>query len=487
MTDVGRSNVSTYELPRSSMAPAVSAMETRTDFVSLPETMLVRNVRWFCKLRWVVVAVLAGFGALGFFPRLCARLGIHTGTGWALAAAGILVLTNLGFLMHARVLARSDGSRSARVNLWFQIVLDLAVVTVVVHFAGSLETYVAATYLFHIVLACIFFSRTACLLVTVLASALYAACVAAEMTGLLPSAGIYADTSLRSELERSPGLPVFEVVSAIAFWLVVWFLASHLAERLRRRERQLAQTNRRLVDAQEERSRHMLRTTHELKAPFAAIHANTQLLLGGYCGIIPEEAHDVLERIAARCRRLGDEIKEMLQLANLRSDVARSALRWEELDAKGLLAWTIDQICQIAQEHDVTIEAELESFSIVGIEDHLKMLFMNLIANAVVYSHDGDKVQVRSARNGGQHPTVVIEDQGIGIPAEKLPKIFEEYYRTDEAARHNKESTGLGLAIVRHVAEEHGVGVRVESAPNIGTKFTLGFPPEGAPRPSAHH
>jgi signal transduction histidine kinase len=69
-----------------------------------------------------------------------------------------------------------------------------------------------------------------------------------------------------------------------------------------------------------------------------------------------------------------------------------------------------------------------------------------------------------------------VEDEGIGIPAEKLPRIFDDYYRTEEAVRHNKDSTGLGLAIVRHVATSHRIRVRVESAPGRGTAVTLRFP-----------
>ncbi len=71
---------------------------------------------------------------------------------------------------------------------------------------------------------------------------------------------------------------------------------------------------------------------------------------------------------------------------------------------------------------------------------------------------------------------MTVEDDGIGIVPEKLPRIFDDYYRTDEAVRHNRDSTGLGLAIARHVAAMHGIRVRVESAPGAGTRFTLRFP-----------
>ena len=103
------------------------------------------------------------------------------------------------------------------------------------------------------------------------------------------------------------------------------------------------------------------------------------------------------------------------------------------------------------------------------------MLLENVLANAVQYSHQGGVVRVSCREeNGGAR--VVVRDEGIGIAAEKLPRIFDPFYRTEEAALHSRESTGLGLSIVRRVAELHGVRVRVESAPGHGTTFTMTFP-----------
>ena len=76
----------------------------------------------------------------------------------------------------------------------------------------------------------------------------------------------------------------------------------------------------------------------------------------------------------------------------------------------------------------------------------------------------------------GEGAVVVIEDEGIGIEEDKLPKIFDAYYRTDEAVQHNQASTGLGLTIVRHVAQANSINISVESAVNRGTRFTVRVP-----------
>lgn len=77
--------------------------------------------------------------------------------------------------------------------------------------------------------------------------------------------------------------------------------------------------------------------------------------------------------------------------------------------------------------------------------------------------------------HNGNTPVISIEDNGIGIPQDKLPYIFNEYFRTEEAAQHNKNSTGLGLAIVKHVAKTHNIDVAVETMLHHGTKFILSF------------
>jgi len=104
------------------------------------------------------------------------------------------------------------------------------------------------------------------------------------------------------------------------------------------------------------------------------------------------------------------------------------------------------------------------------------MLFVNLLSNAVIYSQRDGQVNISCKPGPNLEPVVVIEDNGIGIPAGKLPRIFEEHYRTKEAVQHNKESSGLGLAIVKHVAEMYGIRIRVESRPGFGTKFELRLP-----------
>ncbi|OGV73540.1 MAG: hypothetical protein A3K19_32260 [Lentisphaerae bacterium RIFOXYB12_FULL_65_16] len=481
MTSVAESQANTYELPLPSQTPDGLEGESRAVIGSLPDALLMRNVVWFCRLRWHVVILLTAFGLAGMVPGVFAFLGLRPQPLWPFVIAFLLGATNLVYLRHARSHSSSETPLGGEVILWCQIVVDLILLTVVVHYAGTRVTNVYLVYLFHIVLACIFFSRTGSLLVALVACGLFSSCVVVESLGLAPPTQVY-DASV---VVGQPGLGSMlfhvNVVTVQLIWLVAWYLTSQLSAMVRARDQALAATNRQLVAAQKERATHMLLTTHELKAPFAAICALSQLLSRGYCGPLSDKALDVVMRIAARSRRLGKEIQDMLQLGNLTAP-SQDPPVYIPVPVVPVLEWCADYVKPLAEECGVTMHLDVtaarDTAVTTGVEEHLKMMFANLLTNAVTYSRRGGQVYVRCSLNEDAAPRVVIEDQGIGIPAAKLPRIFDEYYRTEEAVSHCRESTGLGLAIVRRVAEAHRIRIRVTSAVGAGTTFEFLLPHE---------
>jgi signal transduction histidine kinase len=466
---------SIYELPLSGDGPAAEPSPAEIDAAEA-HRLLLDNLAWYCQLRWAVAGILLLFGLSGFVPGLMAFFGLKGGLLWPFVLSPVLATANALFLAHMRLLKRSGNRPWTRRNLWAQIIFDLFIVTITVNRVGSLETFIAFFYLFHIVLSCIFLSRPESFLVAVVSLALFALCLGMETLGLLPRSAIYLEDGLREAMRINAAFPWVPLMFVCAIFLVVWFLASRLSSLLRHREQDLLETNERLLHSQKERMRFMLQTTHELKAPFAAIQANTQLLLKGYCGEMKPDAASVVRQIDERSHRLTGMIQEMLQLANLRSQ-SEGPLRFVELDLAAVLKSSIQQVRQIAEEHRISLKEDVLPAQGFGVEEHLKVLFINLIKNAIQYSHPGGAVEIRCAplpEKGGVR--ISVRDQGIGIPADKLPKIFNEYFRTNEALQHNKDSTGLGLAIVRHIAETHRIGLQVESAQNAGTAFHLFFP-----------
>jgi len=204
--------------------------------------------------------------------------------------------------------------------------------------------------------------------------------------------------------------------------------------------------------------------------------AGTVVVVVDRSASMPAEAEEVVRRIGSRSRRLAQEIQEMLQLANLRS-AGTDSLPRARLDLADMIRGCIGQVRETADGRQVHLKTDLVPVPVTGVRDHLEMLMVNLLSNAVSYSRRGGRVRVRCRPAGDGGAEVAVRDEGIGIPADKLPRIFDEYYRTNEAARHNPDSTGLGLAIVRHVAELHSIRVRVQTELGRGTTFIVHLPP----------
>ena len=452
-----------YELPLPEERAAAVPVAGRAQSLDVP--LLYENIRWFCSLRWSVIAVITVYGLMDWTGTLSSHLELRRSNNWPFLISGILLAANLFFLRHAR----SKAPARALHNLWSQIVLDLLMLTIVVHYVGSQVTYVGFAYLFHIVLACVFLPRRHSLLVTGMAATLYILCITSEILGWVEPSSLFVQPT-------PTGSTAIQVGSALGIWVVIWYLVSHLSRIVRERDFTFAQTNQRLEAALVERSQHMLHTTHELKSPFAAIHLNAQLLLEGAYGALSDQATEVVERMVARCKRLSREIQDMLQLANLQSIGQGATNAVGQIDLKELLEWILYRFNIIAQERKVTLQKDLQSASVIMVDDHLHMLIENLLSNAIFYSRLGGTVSV-TCRAGDQGCHVLtIQDEGIGIASEKLPHVFEDYYRAKEAVKHYTESSGLGLAIVRHIAQINRIRVRVESQLGVGTQFVLYFP-----------
>jgi signal transduction histidine kinase len=330
-------------------------------------------------------------------------------------------------------------------------------------------------YLFHIILACIVFPAGKSLAVVALAASMQLLCLAMISLDVLPPSPPLILSGSAGPAAVSAASLIYETGAMFLIWVVIWYLASELVRRLRRRDRQLALANHRLEASLKERTLHMLQTTHQLKAPFAAIHAQTQLLLGGYCGRVPDRVRSVVERIASRSQALSRQIQSMLQLANLRSR-GQTAPPPQECDLAEALETVLVRLEPTARQRRIRFLKRIRPATVHAASDHMTMLLENLVVNAISYSYDDGVVSVVCLPQGGNAVVVSVRDRGIGIPADKLPRVFEDYFRTDEAAVHNPSSTGLGLAIVRQVASEAGISILLKSAPGWGTRFIATLP-----------
>lgn len=446
--------------------------------VGLADASIMKNAGWFVSLRWFVVSVFIVSGAIGFlFESALAGIGISLPYWWLWGLATVLLAANLP--LHAitgRFDENTQHSQVVRI-LWAQITLDLIVVTVLVYNIGTVETFAAFTYLFHIVLACIFFPHWESLLVTCVAALLYLVLVILETARLLPPSGIFL--SREAAIATIPFIRIALAAFGVIIWFIVWYITSTLSQTVRTTDQQLSIANDRLILADEEKNTQMLITTHDLKAPFAGIESNIQVLKYQHWDEIPENVRGIIERIDNRAHMLRDRINAILVLGNLKSKTA-DEISLTTVPMQSLIAGVIDTLHEKAEAKNITLDIDIPEIEVSSDIQQLTTLFANLISNAINYSKDRGTVTL-SAVESTEGVSVSIRDQGIGIREDALPEIFDEYFRTKEASRFNRQSTGLGLAIVKVIAEKLKLKVYVESEMGKGTNFVILIPHAAEP------
>jgi len=267
---------------------------------------------------------------------------------------------------------------------------------------------------------------------------------------------------------------VLFALSAVFVWIVIWYFISSLSESVRKRDHQLSIANEQLRRAEEEKTRQVLITTHELKSPFAGIENNIQVLRYQYWDQISPEMQKIIERIEARAQTLRERIRKILMHGDLKSSEPVED-KMASTDIKSVINSVMEELRDKARERNIEVDIQVPNAVVLGDTKNLSIFFSNLISNAIYYSYEGGKVEITGKENT-ESVYVSVRDHGTGIREDALPKIFDEYFHTNEAAKFNKMSTGLGLSMVKEIARRLGFKISVTSSPGEGTTFNVKLP-----------
>jgi two-component system, OmpR family, sensor histidine kinase SenX3 len=226
--------------------------------------------------------------------------------------------------------------------------------------------------------------------------------------------------------------------------------------------------------------------SHELKTPVGAIAVLAEALEGEDD---PAVMNRLVDHIVVESHRAVRTIDDLLKLSQIES--TRPGDEVVELAAVIQSAISRGRIADAGRRIDVMAIEPPARIRVRGDRRQLTSAIGNLVENAVKYSHDGGIVQVRSHVSDNAIE-IMVADQGVGIPARDLDRIFERFYRVDKARSRETGGSGLGLAIVRHVATNHGGAVLVSSQEGEGSTFVFRLPaaslvPDGEPSPDVEY
>ncbi|MEU1887756.1 ATP-binding protein [Micromonospora sp. WMMD987] len=222
--------------------------------------------------------------------------------------------------------------------------------------------------------------------------------------------------------------------------------------------------------------------SHELKTPIGALQLLGEALVDATepTDGAPELSEDMLaarrfaERIQHESTRLGRLVQELLELTRLQGAEPQPAP--EPVAVDWVIAEVLDRTRTSATARRIQVVTEGErGLTAYGSDSQLATAVSNLVENAITYSGEDTVVRV-ATRADADHVTVSVTDQGIGIAPTDVDRIFERFYRADQARSRATGGTGLGLAIVKHIASNHGGRVEVASTLGGGSTFTLRLP-----------
>ncbi len=458
--------MATYQLKGDVPASKINSALSTPAF---DDKILLSNSKWFISVRWIVIIIFIISGIIGgLFAEYFAGLGFIAPVRPLLFMASLLIPINIFFYIFDRKV-HEDNHRGILTILWVQIIIDLIFITTLVYFVGSTCTYIPFIYLIHIALSCIFFSKSRSIIVVVIAATLYIACVIFQDTGILPQ-----QTSVIAIAGNKTWPPLTRflfALSAVFIWIILWYFISTLSDALRESNSSLRTANQELKLADIEKTRQVLITTHDLKAPFAGIESNIGVMKHLHWDELPDSCRVLLDKIEVRSKTLRERIKQILDLGNLRTQI-NNDIQVEPISLKKVFDSVLSDIADQILERKIELITDIADITVNSNKEKLEILFSNLVSNAVFYTPQNGEIDIIIEKHFN-HVDVIIKDTGIGIAEEYLDKIFNEYFMTPEAKRFNKMSTGLGLQIVKTISEQLELSISVESEKNIGTTFTV--------------
>ncbi|MGB5397352.1 MAG: phosphate regulon sensor histidine kinase PhoR [Gammaproteobacteria bacterium] len=208
--------------------------------------------------------------------------------------------------------------------------------------------------------------------------------------------------------------------------------------------------------------------SHELRTPITVISGFVEVL----CEQTGAELREPLKKIQHQTERMQLILKELLQLARLESE--NYIEHPESIDVASMLQDVYQDALSLDNaKHVITLETV--AVIIEGNREELRMAFSNLVLNAIRYTPEnrGIRIYTTADENGA---CVGVEDEGIGITYEHIPRLTERFYRVDPGRSRDQGGTGLGLAIVKHVLDRHHAQLNIHSTPGKGSVFSCYFP-----------
>jgi signal transduction histidine kinase len=286
-----------------------------------------------------------------------------------------------------------------------------------------------------------------------------------------------------------------ETISYTAFSTHLYFLmvtgiivvtGSHVHSRWRFREfalryeldqnkRMLEESNEKLVELDQIKSRFFANISHELRTPLTLLIAPLENLMTRFGGTLDQDTQETLRTMHSNGMRLLKLINDLLDLVRLES--GHMEVKQEPLELAEFIKGLASASRQVAEDKRIQLETHVDPQlgTILADRDKLEKILLNLTFNALKFTPAGGRVELRAERMGEEY-TLVVADTGMGISEKNLAHIFDRFWQADSSSKRKYQGVGIGLALVKELVEIQGGTVIVRSQEGKGTTFNVRLP-----------
>ena len=423
-----------------------------------------RNL-WFIKLRYGFVLVLIAFIILSI--TLFKIRFTPTQVSFLFSIAASIFIYNI-ILHRIRNFVKCEPHKFNPMYIsLLQMILDLASLSLLVYITGGIESPLYMFFVFHMIIGSLILPGVIVYTITSVFVVLFAAMIAFEHTGIL----------FHHHVDGFLNFHLYDNIYFVAAYLVTFtfmifvsiYLSNGIAKQLYKREKDLVESIKKINSAEKEKQKYIMGIVHEIKTPIAAVTSYLELILQKFLGPIDEKVEEKLLRAKTRSDEAIQMINDVLNVSKLN---LYDQFDVEEIDIKELICSVIKRRKSYASSRLIEvsyIDKWQNPCSFFGDRYLLDIVFSNLIGNAIKYGVEGGLVEIL-VESENEEVVVEVCDDGLGIPEDDIPKIFNDFYRASNIKKVFTEGSGLGLSVVKKVVDRHGGSVKVTSPSRMAKK-----------------
>jgi signal transduction histidine kinase len=423
-----------------------------------------RNL-WFIKLRYGAVAMLASFLISAEFL-LQIKLS-YTQHNLIIIITSSILFYNVIFHFIRRFV-KSDAAKFNPLHLSFlQIIFDLTALMLLVYYSGGIESPLYMLAVFHMIIGSLILPGSIIYPIAGLVVLSFASVCFSEYLAIIPHQPLTGLLHFRLYDDLNY-IIAFNIVFTFALFMIV-VITNKIAKQLFKQEQDLVESFDKLNAAEIEKQKYIMGIVHEIKTPLTAVHSYIELILHKFLGPLNEKVEERLKRANLRSTEAIELINDVLKISRLK---LLNETAHEEIFIEEIINNIFDKQNANVRLKNISLKYSDERKTkqkISGDSVLLDIAFSNLISNAIKYVGENGLVYVTSTE-GNNKTSLLICDNGVGIPEEEQEKIFNDFYRASNVKQKGYEGTGLGLSVVKQIIERHGGSISVESPSRIGTK-----------------